>query len=189
MRKLYLLLVVMLALAVPAVTLAAEGDTATVELTGKTGYEDITGTATFTDNGDGTTMVSAEIENAPDGASPAHLHDGTSCDESKPVLHPLTDFVDGNSETTLDEPFDELVADNYYLNIHLSADDLGTVIACGDTYETQGGDDQDDDDMPGAPNAGGGGTSGQDGAPMAGLAVIAALLAAGAFSVIRPRSI
>ena len=181
MRKLYLLLVMAMALSVSAVAFADEGDMATVEISGKTGYEDISGTATFTDMGDDTTKVVVELTGTPeDGNHPAHLHDGTDCSMNKPVKHPLENVVDGMSTTMVDASFDHLVEENYYLNVHLSAQEVSTVVACGDEYVMSTG----------MPETGAGGLAdSRNSAPVAALALVGAVLAAGTFLVTRSRGV
>ncbi len=184
MRKLYLLLVVAMALSLSAVAFADEGDMATMEISGKEGYEGISGTATFTDMGDDTTKVVVELTGTPAGGNhPAHLHDGTDCAMNEPVVHPLENVVDGMSTTMVEASFDHLVEANYYLNVHLSAEEVSTVIACGDEYVMSAG-------MPETPETGAGGMAGESSRiPMFGLGIVGAVLAAGTFLVIRSRGI
>ena len=82
---------------------------------------------------------------------PAHLHAG-SCDTLGEVIYPLNDLaltgtdgtpaavgeIDSTSTTTIQLPdrphedFEHFVASGYALNVHASAEDIGTYIACGD---------------------------------------------------------
>lgn len=198
MRKIYLLFVAMLALALPMAVFAAEGDTATIEMNGKPGYEGISGMTTLTDNGDGTTKVMIELDGTPEGGShPSHFHNGTSCTQNEPIEITLNNVEDGMSETMVEESFDELVEFNYYLNVHLSEAELATVVACGDEYMTQGGgegdvqDDQqsgdDQEDSPDMPESGAGALSQESSAlPVMGLFGVA--MAAGALLFARSRS-
>jgi hypothetical protein len=84
-------------------------------------------------------------------AHPAHIHGGT-CDTLGEILYPLNDLVttgagaasaaageiDSKSTTTIQLPdrphsdFEHFVASGYALNVHASAEDIGTYIACGD---------------------------------------------------------
>ncbi len=180
LRKLYLLLVVALALGLSTAAFAAEGDMATVELTGKPGYEGITGTATLTDNGDDTTTVKIELEGSPEGGvHPAHFHDGTDCSQNEPVVHDLGPVENMMSETVVEESFEDLVEENYYLNVHLSADEVATVVACGDEYEV----------MAEMPDSGAGGMAGANSVPVMSLGLVGAVLAAGALLTLRLRSL
>ncbi|MDP9382746.1 MAG: superoxide dismutase family protein [Chloroflexota bacterium] len=181
MRKLYLLLVTMLALGLSTAAFADEGDMVTIDLTGKPGYEGISGTATLTDNGDDTTKVVIELEGTPEGGMhPAHFHDGTDCSQNEPVVHDLGMVENGRAEKMVPESLDDLVEANYYLNVHLSADEIETVVACGDEYV----------EMPtGTGNQGAGGMSGQNNSlPVMGLGLVAAVFAAGALLAVRARS-
>ena len=82
-----------------------------------------------------------------DGPHPAHIHTG-SCAELGDVVAPLTDVavvgqdaersgaesaipVKG-SYTEVEMPLDDILASPHAVNVHLSADDIGTYIACGD---------------------------------------------------------
>ena len=84
-------------------------------------------------------------------AHPAHIHGGT-CDALGEVIYPLNDLVptdpsatpaadgeiDSMSTTTIQLPdrphedFDHFISGGYALNVHASAEDIGTYIACGD---------------------------------------------------------
>src|SRR5215211_1780685 len=64
---------------------------------------------------------------------PAHIHSGT-CAELGDVVYPLTDVdASGESITVVETSLADLSATGpYAINIHLSADDIGTYVACGD---------------------------------------------------------
>jgi hypothetical protein len=101
----------------------------------------VSGDASLTDNGDGTTTVDVLVDGAT-GGHPAHIHSGT-CAELGDVVYPLTDLdASGASVTTIDVPLAELLASGpYAINIHLSADEIGTYVACGDIpVEAAGGE-------------------------------------------------
>jgi hypothetical protein len=83
-----------------------------------------------------------------DEAHPAHIHAGT-CATLGDVVFPLTDVTDPatagaewvgaetahavkTSRTDVAVSFDELVAGEYAVNVHLSSEEIGTYIACGD---------------------------------------------------------
>jgi plastocyanin len=86
--------------------------------------------------------MAAQDDHAP---HPAHIHSGT-CAELGDVVLPLTDVapIDGESsgatsalpvkvsETTVDAPLQEIIDGGHAINVHLSADEIGTYIACGD---------------------------------------------------------
>ena len=82
-----------------------------------------------------------------DGPHPAHIHTGT-CDELGDVVLPLEELEDPaddgersgaatahavkTSETTVDMPLEEIVEGGHAINVHLSEEEIGTYIACGD---------------------------------------------------------
>lgn len=89
------------------------------------------------------------VADAGDATHPAHIHAGT-CADPGDVAVPLADVADPAAEpgaevrgaaaarpvegsfTTVDVPLDELLAGPYAVNVHLSAEEIGTSIACGD---------------------------------------------------------
>lgn len=100
----------------------------------------ITGTLTFTENEDGSTTVTIALQGVSEGAAdahPAHIHSGPAAlgggiDVS---LEPV-DNTTGMSETTVTETdggealsYEDLEMYNGYVNVHLSGDDLGTIVA------------------------------------------------------------
>ncbi len=68
-----------------------------------------------------------------EGTHPAHVHEGTSCDEfdAAPTF-PLADVEDGTSSTTIDVSASELVDGEYVVNVHESADQLDTYVSCAE---------------------------------------------------------
>ena len=68
-----------------------------------------------------------------DGVHPAHFHAG-DCGSGGDIVVPLENVNgrSGLSVTTTDTPYDDVVNGNYYLNIHLSPDNMGTIVACGE---------------------------------------------------------
>jgi hypothetical protein len=79
-------------------------------------------------------------------AHPAHIHSST-CDQLGDVVIPLTDVAvpaDATregvetahdvevSQTTVDMPLQDLLDSDYAINVHLSAEEIDTYIACGD---------------------------------------------------------
>src|SRR5215212_11009705 len=78
---------------------------------------------------------------------PAHIHIG-SCAELGDVVYPLTDITEvgadaertgaasaipvKGSTTVVDMPLQDLVDGDYAINVHKSADEIDTYIACGD---------------------------------------------------------
>jgi hypothetical protein len=80
-----------------------------------------------------------------DGPHPAHIHSG-SCAELGEVVAPLTDVAERTGEqlgmgaghpvkgshTIVDMPLDEILSGGHAINVHLSAEEIDTYIACGD---------------------------------------------------------
>jgi hypothetical protein len=99
----------------------------------------VSGDASLTDNGDGTTTVDILVDGAT-GGHPAHIHSGT-CAELGDVVYPLTDVdASGESVTVVDVPLSDLLTKGpYAINIHLSADEIGTYVACGDIPQQAAG--------------------------------------------------
>ncbi len=101
------------------------------------------GTAILTENG-GKVTVKVSLTGEPKGAiQPAHIHIG-SCPGVGKVLYPLTDVVDGVSETVLNVTLDKLKQQlPLALNVHKSKTLITNYIACGplgatDTLPTTG---------------------------------------------------
>lgn len=67
------------------------------------------------------------------GKHPMHFHAG-NCDSNGDVVIPLNDLdgTTGTSRTVVNVPYGTIVGGDHYLNIHLSADDMGTIVACGE---------------------------------------------------------
>ncbi|HEY7030602.1 MAG TPA: hypothetical protein VH482_04695 [Thermomicrobiales bacterium] len=99
----------------------------------------VSGTATLTDNGDGTTTVEIHVDGAT-GDHPAHIHQGT-CDDLDPnPQYPLANIdANGDSTTDVEVSLDDLLASPHAVNLHQSADNIGTYIACGN-IEAAGGE-------------------------------------------------
>jgi hypothetical protein len=90
------------------------------------------GEATLTAVGDSTTHVVISIGSGGETPQPAHIHKG-SCAELDPTPeHPLENVVDGESSTHLNVSLDELRDGEFAINVHKSAAELKTYVACGD---------------------------------------------------------
>lgn len=78
-------------------------------------------------------------------AHPAHIHSGT-CDELGDVVVPLADLMEPQGERSgpasagaisyshnfVDLPLQEIIDGGHAINVHLSNDEIGDYIACGD---------------------------------------------------------
>jgi len=106
----------------------------------------VSGTATFTDQTDGSVLVEINVNGTPaDGDHPTHIHMNTAA-EGGPIAVSLmnVDGATGFSSTVVTETMDGTPLDynallNFdgYINVHLSADDLETVVAQGDIGQNE----------------------------------------------------
>lgn len=101
----------------------------------------ISGTATFTRQSDGNTMISIKLNGTMEGDShPSHIH-ANAASEGGGILIDLTnvDGATGMSETLVTElndgtaiTYQELINFDGYINVHKSATELSTLVAQGD---------------------------------------------------------
>ena len=89
---------------------------------------------------DGKTNVILSLTGVPDDVfQPAHIHTG-SCADLGGVKYPLNDIKSddagkGDSETMVEVPLNQLLAEPLAVNIHESVENLGTYVACGDIVQ------------------------------------------------------
>ena len=79
-------------------------------------------------------VVVLELDGTSAGdAHPSHLHTG-DCGSGGGVEIPLADVAGdtGLGVTMIHLPFDELLAQDFHVNAHLSAGQMGTIVACGE---------------------------------------------------------
>jgi len=132
-------------------TIVAQGDIGGNKLTGESmGYElkevavaGISGTVTYFERKNGNALVTISLANTPEGGvHPAHIHRNSALEggEIFVALNPV-DGTTGMSMTTPREdesglfqelPYEFLIIDDGHINVHLSAEDLGTIVAQGD---------------------------------------------------------
>ena len=136
-------------------TIVAQGDVGQNELTGNSvSYElaekdvvGISGTALFEERVNGTTLVTLELIGTPEGGShPAHIHENNVA-TTGPIIVGLN-AVDGDtglSKTQVSElvggapvTYTELLSINAYINVHLSDEDLATIVAQGNIGSNAG---------------------------------------------------
>jgi len=143
----------------------------------------VRGTAVLTMRGD-TTLVAMDVTGAP-GTHPDHIHRSTCNDPEPDPLYPLTDVVlspadpEGHSETVVDVPLADLLAEPHLILIHKSADEINVYLACANITA---------DAVVGMADTGVGPASGWPRSPGLGMAVLAAALAAAAALGVRPRA-
>ncbi len=129
-------------------TIVAQGDIGSNALTGESvsyplaavGGSGVSGAATFAERNDGTALVTLVVTGTPaDGNHPAHIH-YNSVEEGGAIAISLTNVsgATGISKTSvmgLDNnraiTYDELIAFDGYINVHLSPTDLATIVAQG----------------------------------------------------------
>lgn len=84
------------------------------------------------EGGPGVTGVGIEIEDGPDGVlQPAHLHDG-DCPGVGAVASPLASVLGGFSFSFISVGLDEILAGNYAVNVHQSAEEVAVYVSCGE---------------------------------------------------------
>ncbi|MDQ2808865.1 MAG: hypothetical protein M3Z04_18465 [Chloroflexota bacterium] len=131
MRKAILLVVALLALA-GAGRVAAQGGLSQAALLEQNGSGE-SGQVVLTSNGTDSTQVEITLTGATAGKTqPAHVHAGSCAALNPTPAYPLNDVVDGHSTTVLKLPISDLLGGRYAVNIHASAADIGTYVACGD---------------------------------------------------------
>lgn len=97
------------------------------------------GTAKLTPEGD-KTKVEISLKGAPKGASqPAHFHEGGCANLDPKPKYGLSNVVDGKSSTEVPVKLDELVGGSLAINVHKSAEDVKTYVACGDVKASASG--------------------------------------------------
>lgn len=125
-----------------------EGQTMTYDLN-SVADPSISGTAKFIENENGSTTIELQLTGTPDGGMhPAHIHFNTAAEMGAVAITLGTVNGDTGFSTvtvsTLDEnqgstaiSYDELLDFDGYINVHLSADDLGTLVAQGDIGQNE----------------------------------------------------
>ncbi len=135
-------------------TLVAQGDIGQNELTGETknyelesvAFEDISGNVTFSKRKNGEALAVVNLDNTTAGAMyPGHIHMNTAAEggDIAVSLNPVNGDT-GVGKTNI-AAFDDGSSFNYeailnydgYVNIHLSADELGTLVAQGDIGQNE----------------------------------------------------
>lgn len=88
----------------------------------------VSGVATLYADGD-QTIVDITVEDA-GPIHPAHIHAGTCDDLTATPEYTLENVVDGSSISIVDVSLDDLLASDFSIDLHLSPDELGTMIVC-----------------------------------------------------------
>ena len=106
----------------------------------------IEGSVEFIENDDNSTTITITLQNTPDGGQhPAHIHTNTAAEGGDISLTLGTvDGTTGVGTVTVSAlndgtmiTYDQLLAYNGYVNVHLSSSELGTIVAQGDIGENE----------------------------------------------------
>ena len=152
-------------------------DPLTVQLTAQNNSGQ-SGTATLTDMGDGTTKVVLSLTDLGATPQPVHIHDGTCATLNPTPKYPLTNMVNGKSETVVKVAMGQLLAQPFAINAHKSGQEVSVYTACGNIVAQAAGYGG---ALPTAPRTGGGGMAARDaGLPLAAGAALLALALGGA---------
>lgn len=113
---------------------------------GSVSNPDINGTAKFIKNVDNSTTIELQLKGTSNGGMhPAHIHFNTAAESGEIALNlesvngdtgfstTTTSALKDGSEIT----YEELLKYNGYINVHVSADDLGTLVAQGDIGQNE----------------------------------------------------
>jgi hypothetical protein len=121
-----------LSTSVMADSMSASGDSVTVKMHSQNDSGE-NGTVELTDTAEGVQVV-VTLTGAPeDVPQPTHIHLGTCENINKAPQYPLTNTVNGQGVSVIKGVhLSELIGGKYAINVHKSADDLGTYVACGD---------------------------------------------------------
>jgi hypothetical protein len=102
-----------------------------------TGAAAVGGTATVMSAGKQKTHADVHVANAkPKSVHPWHVHKGT-CGHDQGIVGPPKAYTpihigaDGNGEVAVTLPFATPTSGEYMVNVHQSASDLKTIVACG----------------------------------------------------------
>ncbi|MDN3493027.1 hypothetical protein [Winogradskyella bathintestinalis] len=131
-------------------TIVAQGDIGENEIVNMMSYplatvdvDGISGTAKFEERANGETFATLSLDGTPDGGMhPAHIHAGSVADAPGDIIFTfepvngttgmsITDVTMLDDETPFN--YDDVLTVDGYINVHLSADDLDTLVAQGNT--------------------------------------------------------
>ena len=118
-----------LALVAVSPTALAQQRSITVNLT-QENASGITGSVTLTDMGGGRTRVDVRITPTT-GDHPAHIHMGTCANLNPTPEFPLNNVRNGTSTTEVDTALATIQSEQRAVNLHLSAQEAATYVACG----------------------------------------------------------
>jgi hypothetical protein len=88
---------------------------------------------------DGRLMVTIDISGGTEAPQPAHIHRGTCANLDPAPAYPLSNVINGKSETTLEVGMAALQGGQFAINVHKSAAEANVYVACGDIVNMQMG--------------------------------------------------
>lgn len=109
---------------------ARAADTLTVQLVAQNNSGQ-SGNATLTDLGDGTTKVVLSITDLGPARQPLHIHEGTCITLNPTPKYPLTNLINGKSETVVPVAMSQLLAQPFAINAHKSDQEVAVYTSCG----------------------------------------------------------
>ena len=130
MKKVLLLALAIFAVFAMSGLPAYADDTVTVSL-GAQNASGQNGTATLTDMHDGTTKVTINISGGGDVSQPAHIHAGSCANLDPKPKWPLTNVVNGTSETVVSASLAEIANGTNAINVHKSGPEASVYVSCG----------------------------------------------------------
>lgn len=129
MRRLTLIGLALMVVLLAPTLVSAQGDAITIKLD-ELNDSGVSGTATLTPMDDQTeVVVTLQGGDMLDTPRPNHIHAGT-CDNLGGVEYPL-ETVTREATTVVDVSLETLLEGEFAINVHKSADEIGTFIACG----------------------------------------------------------
>jgi hypothetical protein len=88
----------------------------------------VSGVATLTDTGNGKITIEMRLSGPP-GRRPAHIHSG-ACGKLGPLRHTLQTVTDGASTTEVEGSLQDLLAGQFAIHLHKSAEEITSYVAC-----------------------------------------------------------
>jgi hypothetical protein len=132
MRKFVILAVAAMALFAFSGIAFAQGDTVTITMNAQNNSGQ-TGAAAIVDAGNGQIAVAINVSPGSEGVGqPAHIHRGPCANLDPKPLYPLTDVMNGTSETIVNASLSELTSGQYAINVHKSGTEPQIYTSCGD---------------------------------------------------------
>lgn len=128
MKQLAITLMLLAAFAIPAASQEPESITIPMKALNGSGED---GMATIT-QGTGGVAVVVTLQNGTEVPEPTHIHIGTCGAINKAPEYALRDTVNGKGDSLVaGVNLSDLLKGHYAINVHKSANDLGTYVSCG----------------------------------------------------------